>query len=272
MQPAPTPSRRFLLPLLLITPFLAFAQSSGSLEIKTVPEKAMVQIDGKKQGLTPITLKDLEPGEHLLVIHKDGYQDSQQTITVQAGENPSIGVELTRLTKVNIKSKPKGATLYLGSELMGTTPYSGDLPTGNHTLNLKLLGYADWEQEVIIVDGYRTKVELQKLYQVQFSSDPTGAEIFMDNKYLADTPHTGNYPEGKHLIRMHLEGYEDYEKQVRIKKDLTLDADLKSMKKGGGFLKKTLLVAVLAGGGYYYYTNYVDTPQDAGFPTPPSRP
>ena len=69
-----------------------------------------------------------------------------------------------------------------------------------------------------------------------------------------------------------MEGYETFEKQIKLKKDLELNAELKSIKKGGGFFKKTLFVAALVGGGYYYYVNYVDTPAESEFPYPPSRP
>lgn len=243
-----------------------------SIEIISVPEQAMVHIDGEKQGLTPYTAKDLTVGDHTLKIHKQGYEDHIQTFSIVGGPNKSIGVVLIKMTDATITTKPKGATLYLDGELRGTTPYKGELPTGKHILQLKLLGYADWEQETIIVEDYSNKVSLSKLFQINFSSDPIGAEVFMDNKYIGDTPFTGDYPAGKHMFKVQMEGYETFQKEMKLKKNINLNPELKDLKAGGGFFKKTLFLAAIVGGGYYYYITYVDTPQDAGFPNPPNRP
>lgn len=244
----------------------------GSIEIISVPEQAMVHIDGEKKGLTPYTAKDLQPGDHTLKIHKQGFEDHIQTFSIVGGPNQSIGVVLVKMTDATIESKPKGAALYVDGNLAGTTPYKGTLPTGKHTLQLKLLGYANWEQETIIVENYSNKISLSKLFQISFVSDPIGAEVFMDNKYIGDTPFAGDYPAGKHLFKMQMEGFETYEKQLNLKKNIEISPKLKDLKAGGGFLKKTLFLAAIVGGGYYYYITYVDIPADAGFPNPPNRP
>ncbi len=246
--------------------------NTASIEIISSPDQAMVHIDGEKQGLTPYKAKDLSIGEHTLKIHKQGYEDHEQTFTLVAGSNKSIGVALDKLTKVSIKSKPKQATIYLDGDLIGTTPYKSKLPTGKHVLQLRLLGYADIEQEIIIVEDYSNKFTLSKLFQISFSSEPAGAEVFMDGKYLGDTPFTGDYGSGKHTIKMQLDDYESFEKQIKLKKDLLVEAKLKMPNEGGGIFKKTLFVAALIGGGYYYHITYIDLPADTEFPTPPSRP
>lgn len=244
----------------------------GTIEIISVPDQAMVHIDGEKKGLTPYTVKDLQPGEHALKIHKQGYEDHVQNFSIEGGPNKSIGVALVKMTEAKIDSKPKEATIYVDGNLVGTTPFKGKVPTGKHKLQLKLLGYGTWEQEVIILEDYYNKISLSKLFQVSFASDPLGAEVFMDNKYLGDTPFVGDYPAGKHLFKMQMEGFETFEKQLKLKKNIELSPKLKDLKSGGGFFKKTLFLATIVGGGYYYYITYVDVPTDAGFPNPPNRP
>jgi len=220
----------------------------GSIEIISAPDKAMVHIDGQKKGLTPYKLKDLSVGEHTLKIHKQGYEDHIQNFTIVPGPNKSIGIALIQLTAVSITSKPKGATLYLDGNLVGTTPFKAKLPTGKHLLQLKLLGYADWEQDAIIIEKYSNKITLLKLFRMSFISEPTAAEVFMDNKYIGDTPFSGDYSIGKHQVKIQMEGYEPFEKQVKLKKDIEVDAELKLIKEGGGFFRKTLFLAALVGG------------------------
>ena len=194
---------------------------SGSIEIISAPDKAMVHLDGEKKGLTPYKAKDLSVGEHTLKIHKQGYEDHIQSFTIVAGPNKSIGVALVKLTDVTITTKPKGATLYLDGDLVGTTPFNAKLPTGKHTLQLKLLGYADWEQEAIIVENYSNKVSLLKLFRISFTCEPTAAEVFMDNKYIGDTPFSGDYSIGKHQVKSRWKGMKPLRNRSSLKRILS---------------------------------------------------
>ncbi len=54
----------------------------GGLIIKTTPPGAMIYVDGKLQGASPITLSDLRSGEHQLKGTKEGYLDFVQLVTV----------------------------------------------------------------------------------------------------------------------------------------------------------------------------------------------
>lgn len=207
-----------MITLLIIAPLHSQSKETGSIEIISSPDKAMVHIDGVKQGLTPFTVKDLAVGEHSLKIHKEGFQDHEQQISIVSGSNPSVGVALNILTHVRLTSKPKGAAIYLDGSLIGTTPFKEKLPTGRHSLELKLLGYEDIQQDIVIIEDYSKKFKLSKLYEIAFSSEPVGAEIFLDGKYIADAPYSGSFAAGKHAVKIHLDGYEDLEKQINLKK------------------------------------------------------
>ncbi len=54
----------------------------GSLVIKTTPPGAMIYVDGKLQGASPITISDLRSGGHRLKSTKEGYTDFVQHVTV----------------------------------------------------------------------------------------------------------------------------------------------------------------------------------------------
>jgi tetratricopeptide (TPR) repeat protein len=54
----------------------------GSLVIKTTPAGAIVTIDGRLRGASPITLSDLRNGGHQLKIEKEGYREFAQQVTV----------------------------------------------------------------------------------------------------------------------------------------------------------------------------------------------
>jgi len=46
----------------------------GSLVVKTTPQGAMILLDGKERGVSPLTLTDLRSGSHKISIAKEGYK------------------------------------------------------------------------------------------------------------------------------------------------------------------------------------------------------
>jgi tetratricopeptide (TPR) repeat protein len=54
----------------------------GSLVIKTTPAGAIVTVDGRLRGASPITISDLRNGGHQLKVTKEGYREFVQQVTV----------------------------------------------------------------------------------------------------------------------------------------------------------------------------------------------
>ncbi|MDO9548378.1 MAG: PEGA domain-containing protein [Candidatus Marinimicrobia bacterium] len=125
--------------------------------------------------------------------------------------------------------------------------------------------------------------KMSNLYRIDFSSVPSQAEVFLDNRFVGKTPVSNKFEEGSYLVRMHLENYIDYRQQISLQKDIQLEAKLKytdeyhrqlaGMKKGKSG-KRWLWIGsatAIIGGGIYYMTQIAPS-QDKGFPNPPGRP
>ncbi len=54
----------------------------GSLVVKTTPAGAIVTVDGRLRGASPITISDLRNGSHQLRVAKEGYRELVQQVTV----------------------------------------------------------------------------------------------------------------------------------------------------------------------------------------------
>jgi hypothetical protein len=68
---------------------------TGSLDIRSDPSGARVTIDGQARGTTPVTVRDLAPGEHQVVIDARGRKVTQ-TVRVDAGLTAQLVVPLPR--------------------------------------------------------------------------------------------------------------------------------------------------------------------------------
>ncbi len=68
--------------------------SSGALFINSSPPGAEVFVDGAPRGFTPLTVRDLEPGDHEVVLRMDGYQDAQVISTVNPRQIANVNYTL----------------------------------------------------------------------------------------------------------------------------------------------------------------------------------
>jgi len=64
--------------------------------------------------------------------------------------------------------------------------------------------------------------------KITVQSDPTGAEIYLDEQFVGSTPSILAVPPGKHAFRLHAAGHPDWSRQVNVLtgSDLTLAATL----------------------------------------------
>lgn len=72
---------------------LSRSTETGSLDIKSDPAGARVMLDGKLVGMSPVTIADVEPGDHAITV--EGTQGSvRQSVKVIAGTRASVVVPL----------------------------------------------------------------------------------------------------------------------------------------------------------------------------------
>lgn len=114
--------------------------------ISTQPPGADVFINGAKQsGQTPVALP-LAPGQYNLVLRMSGYAPYSGSIQVTEIQTP-FSVTLTersatRVAWAQVNSNPKGAEIILDGNSTGQfTPARVEIPSGIHTITLKLDGY-----------------------------------------------------------------------------------------------------------------------------------
>lgn len=176
--------------------------SEYSLEISTEPKEAMIKIDGKEIGLSPEVYRTSVP-KFMVEIEKEGYKSIREEVflTQETAEKEYILESLGR--KLDIKSDPKGASVYLNEE---DTDQLTDcilpfVPFGRHKINLKKDHYADWEEWVEIKEGTEpvsiTAILTEKDYRIQekwgkpggkFFQEPTGIALDgADNFYIVDS-------------------------------------------------------------------------------------
>jgi eukaryotic-like serine/threonine-protein kinase len=133
--------------------------------ISTQPPGADVFINGAKQsGQTPVTLP-LAPGQYNLVLRLAGHEPYSGSIQVKDIQT-QLNVELaeksaTRVAWAQVNSNPKGAEIIVDGNSTGQfTPSRIQIPSGLHTITVKLDGYQAARRTVQASEGGTVPVNL----------------------------------------------------------------------------------------------------------------
>jgi len=89
----------------------------GTIQVETNPTGAKVLLDGLDTGrITNCLLSDIEPGNHFLKLIKEGYNDTELSITVTGGVTTPVYVNFTAHNITIIKPR-SGTTWIMGEEV-----------------------------------------------------------------------------------------------------------------------------------------------------------
>ncbi|MGE5112956.1 MAG: protein kinase domain-containing protein [Acidobacteriaceae bacterium] len=169
----------------------------GTVKIASTPSGADILLNGKPTGQkTPATLS-LPPGNHVLRLHHDGYQDAAENVTVVLGQAQSISGKLTATSApetsaaenkapaaqpskegnpfakigrffrggsseqgtLAIKTTPPGAKVRLnGDDASSVTPVTIQTKVGKYKVQIELDGYQPVEREITVEKGKQTGI------------------------------------------------------------------------------------------------------------------
>jgi hypothetical protein len=128
--------------------------------ISSDPPGADVFINGAKQsGQTPVTLP-LAAGQYNLVLRLQGYEpyaggvQVKDNIQTQLLNVPLKEKSLSRVAWAQVNSTPKGAEIIVDGTSTGQfTPARVQVPTGVHTVTLKLNGFQQAKRTIQVSEG-----------------------------------------------------------------------------------------------------------------------
>lgn len=80
------------------------AVHTGSISLASVPMGAQVFVDGKETGLTPLTVKGLSPGPHVVNMTVDGYPTWTKRVEVKPGKMFPVTRYFKNIQPVTVKS------------------------------------------------------------------------------------------------------------------------------------------------------------------------
>jgi serine/threonine protein kinase len=173
--------------------------SPGQLQIRSEPAGARISIDGQPRGVSPMTIGDLEPGEHDVLLESD-LGSVRQKVTIQAGATASLVVPLTAPTGAPLSgwlsvSAPVEVQLLEAGRLLGTSRSDRIMvAAGRHDIEIvnETLAYRAVRTVQVAPGRVATiSIELPK-GMIALNAIPW-AEVWVDGERIGETP-IGNLP------------------------------------------------------------------------------
>jgi hypothetical protein len=191
----------------------AAAPETGHLRVESQPEGAKVTVDGVARGIAPLTVSDLTPGDHEVLLESPE-ASSRHVATVQAGGTVSLVVPVGAAAAADAPGSgpvsgwlsvkaPFSLEIREGGRVIGTTDADRlMLAAGRHELLLvnETLGYT--ATRVVTVSPGKTASIRAELPNgtVNLNASPW-AEVWIDGQRVGETP-IGNLsvPIGPHEV------------------------------------------------------------------------
>ncbi len=216
----------------------------GYLSVSSSPSNADVYINGVYKGDTSFTI-GLNPGTYQVMVKKSGYTSYSTTATVNTGTTTSVSANLQPSANayVQIASYPSGAAVYIDGSYVGNTQYStasnpnylnaGSFTPGtSHTLLFTLDNYNAYSTSFILSSG-ETRTISATLVPVtpvittatlQISSDPSGADVYVDNVFRGVTPvNLNDITADTHTVLLQNVGYDDWSQSISFSAGQTIE-------------------------------------------------
>ncbi len=148
------------------------ALETGWILVRTDIPGAIVAVDGRLRGRSPLSLGGISFGSYHVEVSRPGFRPVERDIQV-SDKNAvfALGVTLVPSTSVSfenvntlelgslsVRSRPSGVQVTVNGARVGVTPVNLPLPVGRYEIRIEDPGYRMWGTNIEISSGRRTQV------------------------------------------------------------------------------------------------------------------
>lgn len=205
----------------------------GRVVVETI-EGAEIRIEGIEGIFSSGEEILLDPGAYALIISAERYKNLDLPLTVRGGgELEPVTVELQPdWAEIAVSSDPSGAELHSGGQLLGVTPATVELLSGERVLLFSKPGFATHREPLTVVAGSPQALPVIRLKPaagvLRVQTDPPGASITVDGDFRGGSPATVEVsPDRAHRVVVSRAGYESQERTVTLGRGAEQSIDIR---------------------------------------------
>lgn len=198
----------------------ALRPAFGSVTVTSTPSGALVFLDEKQVGQTPLTLDRIASGSHSLRLQAPQYAVERRNVSVADGQTANVAVTLAaRFAEITVQA-PQGAVVTVDGDRKGSGTLSWRQGEGLCDIVVSMAGHRDARCQLEVVAGRAQTVQLtpQPIYGfASVDSDLIDAEIWIDGKQYGVTPNVvERLLVGSHTLVLKKSGYADLQQQFSV--------------------------------------------------------
>lgn len=200
-----------------------------SISIFTQPTGAAAFLNGDSLGVTPLNFLPRDNSAVKLLLQKPDYFPLDTAFVIRKGHDSIFTFALQPAARISIKANPAEARFILDGELIPSARLINiNLPVGPHRINILAEGYMAITDRFSLSQGFNPErvYTLSKIVEpltsqpslesISISSDPPGADIFVNGKLVGVTPMMVQMEEGNYQILLQKDGYKEYSTSIKL--------------------------------------------------------
>jgi hypothetical protein len=126
--------------------------------VDSLPEGAEVYLNDRYTGMTPFTLRNINPGGYRLTLRKARYKAASVFIALEPGKTFRLYARLPGSSGIlKLLVEPPDAEVYAGGQRLLSS--EAELPVGSRDILIRRFGYADYRTSVNIQEGQTASLE-----------------------------------------------------------------------------------------------------------------
>jgi hypothetical protein len=189
-------------------PVTTAEEAPGTLLVSSNPDGADIYVDDQFVGNAPANLK-LKAGKHAIKVKANGFKDWSRDVTVHAGSEMRL---IATLEKTNISAELAAEAKQ--SVVGGGTETKKVLDESKQ--KAETTGPPETTEPLAPNQVTAAKSTAETLGIVFLTSEPSGAEVYVDNSLVGKAPVTLNLKPGQHYIRVFMNDYQNWSQLVTV--------------------------------------------------------
>ena len=169
----------------------------------------------------------LELGEYSVEVKKKSHRTASEIVRVtEIGERTiALKAPTPIYASLELTSTPSNATVALDGKYVGETPLIlNNILVGDHTVTVTKQGFSKVEKTIELKEEIENNISvvLPNTKEVSITSNPTGADVYIDGVYKGVTPLKTILSYGEHTIRFNREGYYQETQTIEVGDNMEL--------------------------------------------------
>ncbi|MEX2382447.1 MAG: PEGA domain-containing protein [Opitutales bacterium] len=211
--------------------------NSGTLIVHSTPPGATVFVDGRNEGVTPLSIDRIAQGARDISLQLPGHKPYRRNVVIQAADTSRVDIDLVPIPgSLRVVAIPRGSRVYINGEFEGEAPVDlEEIAPGTHTVRVSSRGHAEQTRTVEISRGRQLVEEFQlerNSGTLQIVTRPAGVNVNINGEYMGTTQPGSDasdvvsrpllidmLSQGSHTLQLVREGYNFENKRFFITKD-----------------------------------------------------